>query len=54
MRPITDQSAGTALVQGMRLDVTTQGEYIHQGGQVRVTDIHGNVHTVVEVHDARG
>jgi len=46
---LTDlRPAGMALVDGRRIDVVTQGDYIEQGAPIKVVDIHGNVHTVVE------
>ncbi|HPS02262.1 MAG TPA: NfeD family protein [Candidatus Sumerlaeota bacterium] len=38
--------AGFALVEGRRLDVVTQGNYIAQGQQIRIVEIHKNVYMV--------
>jgi membrane-bound ClpP family serine protease len=37
-----------AMVRRRRLDVITEGDYIHKGDRVRITEVQGNVHVVVK------
>jgi len=41
--------AGFALVEGQRLDVVTQGDFIDRGEEIRIVEIHKNVYTVERI-----
>lgn len=49
---LTDlRPAGKVKVQGRKIDVVTEGEYVEQGRQVRIIDVHGNISTVESVDE---